>query len=244
MASRVSAVFFDFGGTLFSYQGLGRGGTGSLMEQAAKRMGIEGEPHELGSAYRRASESAYRSVGASAYYLHRDLFEDTYRQFARAMGVEPPQADLDWWLVAQRELLLENFELREDCLSTLHALRERGLSLSVVSNIDDDYLHPMIEAGGLSEVLHAWTSSEEARSCKPDPQIYRYACEKAGCAAAEVLFVGDSREQDIAGATTVGMTTALLREEGARPPGEGVGAPARPDHEIDRLEELIGIVAG
>ncbi len=237
---RFAGVFFDFGGTLFSYQNLGRGF--SLIPRVVNRIGIDAEPHEFGEAYRRASEEAYQEVGGRSYYLHRDLWGETYRRFARALGVELREPDLEWWLAAQRDLVTESFELREDCISTLRALRELGVTLSVVSNIDDDYLDPMIERAGLSEILPSWTSSEEARSCKPDPQIYHYACEKAGCSAADVLFVGDSREHDIAGAESVGMTTALISEDGLPAPGEGYREPGQPDHEIERLEELIRIV--
>jgi putative hydrolase of the HAD superfamily len=107
--------------------------------------------------------------------------------------------------------------------------------VGVVSNIDDDYLDPMIERAGLADLLHDWTSSEEARSCKPHDAIYRLACAKAGVAPERVLFVGDSPEQDVAGARALGMVTALIREEGAPPPGSGVGARGEPHHEIVTL---------
>ena len=241
--AQFAAVFLDFGGTLFSYRGMSAG-TRDLIAEAARRMGIAGEVRELTPSYRRASQGAYRAIGGRPYYLYRELFSDTYRRFARELGVEPHQDVIDWWVAAQRELVTGSFELRDDCIPTLRALRERGLRVCVVSNIDDDYLQPMIERAGLGELLHAWTSSEEAGSCKPDAQIYHLACEKAGCTPAQVLFVGDSPEQDVAGANGVGMTTALLREDGARPPGDGLRTPGRADHEIGRLGELLAIVEG
>ena len=51
--------------------------------------------------------------------------------------------------------------------------------------------------------------------------------------------MGDSPEQDIAGARALGMTTVLIREEGAPPPGSGVGAAAEPHHHITRLSEVL-----
>ncbi len=151
---------------------------------------------------------------------------------------------LDWFHDTQRELVTTTFELRDDCIDTLSALRERGLNVSIVSNIDDDYLQPMVRSAGLDGHLDAWTSSEEAESCKPDSRIYHHACEKAGCAPEEVLFVGDSREQDIVGALGVGMTTALIREPGATPPGEGVGQSSDPHHEVEQLSQILAIVGG
>jgi HAD superfamily hydrolase (TIGR01509 family) len=234
----VAAVFFDFGGTLFSYRRVG-GGTGRLIFDAVSRLGVAVDPAKVGATYRDASRDAYLAVQTEPYYLHRDLFADMWRRFALGLGASP---DPDWtrWLIdRQREIVTESVELRDDCVATLGKLRDAGLYVSIVSNIDDDYLEPMIARAGLSDLLHDWTSSEEAGSCKPHDAIYHYACAKARCAPGEVLFVGDSPEQDIAGARAVGMTTALLREPDAQPPGSGVGAAGEPHHEIASLAEVL-----
>ncbi len=235
---RVAAVFFDFGGTLFSYRQVG-GGTVRLIDDAVGRLGLEVEPARIGSAYRDATRDAYLALQERPYYLHRELFADTWQRFARGLGAEPPADWVDWLIDSQRGIVTEQFSLREDCVATLEELRESGLRVAVVSNIDDDYLHPMIERAGLADVLHHWTSSEEARSCKPDAGIYRYACAKADCRPEHVLFVGDSPEQDIVGARALGMTTVLFREEGSPPPGSGVGTAASPHHQITRLSEVL-----
>lgn len=235
---RVAAVFFDFGGTLFSYRQVGMD-TGRLVYDAVGRLGVEAEPGRIGAAYREAMRDAYLALQERPYYLHRELFSDTWRRFARGLGAEPQADWVDWLVESQRGIVTEKFELREDCLATLAELRASGLRVAVVSNIDDDYLHPMIERAGLADLLHHWTSSEEARSCKPDAAIYRYACAKASCEPERVLFVGDSPEQDIAGARALGMVTALIREEDAPPPGSGVGAAGSPHHQISRLSEVL-----
>jgi HAD superfamily hydrolase (TIGR01509 family) len=231
-------VFFDFGGTLFSYRNVG-GGTGRLIGNAVARLGVATDPVSMGMAYRDATRAAYQALQAQPYYLHRDLFADTWRRFARGLGTEPARDWLEWLIEEQRQIVTRSFELRVDCLATLEKLRGAGCHVAVVSNIDDDYLDPMIARAGLADLLHDWTSSEEASSCKPDPAIYRYACAKAGCAPEQVVFVGDSPEQDIAGARAVGMTTVLLREVGAAPPGSGVGAAGEPHFEIAELAEVL-----
>jgi HAD superfamily hydrolase (TIGR01509 family) len=234
----VAAVFFDFGGTLFSYRRVG-GGTGRLIGDAVARLRVEADPVKIGFAYRDASRDAYLALHDTPYYLHRDLFADTWNRFARALGVEPSGDWTEWLIEKQRAIVTESFELREDCVATLAKLRSAGLHVSIVSNIDDDYLDPMIARCGLADHLDDWTSSEEASSCKPHEAIYRYACAKARCAPEQVVFVGDSREQDIAGARAVGMTTALLCEPGAAAPGSGVGAAGEPHHEIASLAEVL-----
>ena len=79
--------------------------------------------------------------------------------FARNLDAEASDEFLEWFYEQQREMLLAAFELRADCLETLTALREEGLYLSIVSNIDDDYLHPMVKRVGLDALLDDWTSN-------------------------------------------------------------------------------------
>ncbi len=234
-------VFFDFGGTLFSYAALGRQAFDTV-HRAAARLGIEADPAELLAAYGRCSAESWARFADRPYYLHRELFQDGMRRWAEDLGAEPDAAFLDWFHEQQRQALLERFSLREGCIETLRGLRERGLRLSIVSNIDDDYLHPMLERAGLDLLLDHWSSSEEAGSCKPDPGFFRYACGKAGCAPQDVLFVGDSREHDVAGARPLGMTTVLIPEAGATPPGAGTGAAGDPHHVISSLPELLELV--
>jgi FMN phosphatase YigB (HAD superfamily) len=56
-----------------------------------------------------------------------------------------------------------------------------------------------------------------------------------------VLFVGDSPEHDIAGARALGMTTVLIPEVGAEPPGRGTSLAGEPHHVIEQLPQLLEI---
>lgn len=61
-------------------------------------------------------------------------------------------------------------------------------------------------------------------------------------AANQILFVGDSLEQDIQGAHAMGMKTALITElDGPAPMHVGRETP-QPDFQIATLSELPGIV--
>ena len=233
---RFQAVFFDFGGTLFSYRDLSEAPTSPVRESLAQ-LGIRVEPGEAGRAYWKATREAFQAYAKLPFYLHRDLFRDTFARFARELGVEPSEAYLDESVERQRVFMLRTFRLREDCLATLETLKKAGISLSIVSNIDDDYLDEMVPHAGLDRVLHHWSSSEEAASCKPDAGFFHYAMEKAGVSAEQVLFVGDSPEHDIAGARAVGMTTVLIRDE-ENPIASGN---TLPHFHIEELGELVGI---
>ena len=242
--SAFRAVFFDFGGTLFSYTAFQRamrqGDGAPIFVQAAERLGLDLDRRTIAKAYGKASRLAFQKYNDRAFYLHRDLFIDTFESFANELGAEADESFVSWFYDLQRDTLLESFELRADCMSTLEALRGDGLSLHIVSNIDDDYLHPMVAKSGLDTVLEHWTSSEEARSCKPDSRFFELCLEKAKVLPEDVLFVGDSPTHDVAGAQAMGMTTVLILEDGADPPGQFGDVPTA-DHEIRALAELITI---
>jgi putative hydrolase of the HAD superfamily len=234
---RHRAVFFDLGGTLFSYASI-NGHFDRVLEDMARGRGISAPLDELRRSYRVAMGTTMAAWARRPFYLHRDLFTEGHVQYLRSLGVEASADDPDVRFSERRVLGEPEVTPRPDAAETLAALRERGLHVSIVSNIDDDQLAAIWPRIGLAEHVDAVTTSEEARSCKPDERIFRLALEKAGGLPPEtVLFVGDSPWHDVAGARALGMTTALI---GAAPGGDTPQA----DHVIQDLRELLGLVGG
>ncbi len=233
----VRGVFFDLGGTLFTYRGIGRA-TSPLLMEAVRRMDVGGEPGEIDRVYQRASREVSEEYAGKNFYLHRDLFRDTFARFVDYMHGTFEEQDYAWYRTEQHKLVLSNLVLKDDCHSTLQHLKEQGLYLSIVSNIDDDMLHPLVAREGLHEYLHHWTSSEAAESCKPHHRFFEISLEKSGLAAGDVLFVGDSPEHDVQGAHAVGMQTVLIIEQGVEPPLQIGRETVAPNHTISTLSEL------
>jgi putative hydrolase of the HAD superfamily len=50
---------------------------------------------------------------------------------------------------------------------------------------------------------------------KPDPMIYLKICDLLGVEPKQVAFVGDGEDDEMEGAKAAGMTTILVRHEGA-----------------------------
>ena len=237
----IKGVFFDLGGTLFSYSGMGRA-TGPLLMDALARMGAGEDTRATARAYRQASNEISRRYADLDYYLHSDLFRDTFLRCAELLELSFDEAIYGAFREQQRQKVVDALELKHDCLRTLETLRGKGQYLSIVSNIDDDMLEPLVEREGLHGYLDHWTSSEAARSCKPHSRFFEVSLDKSGLAADEVLFVGDSPEHDVAGAAGVGMRTALIVEPGVEPPLQA-GRPTVPaDHTIENLAELVALV--
>ena len=234
---RHRAVFLDLGGTLFSYASI-NSHFDTVLEDLARGRGVAAPVDDLRREYRIAMMQTMGAWAQRPYYLHRDLFTEAHLQFLRRFDVEASPGDPDLRMSEGRVLGGPEIRPRDDAATTLAALRDRGLHVQIVSNIDNDQLDAVWPGLDLASFVHAVTTSEDARSCKPDPGIFQVALEKAGNPAPEsVVFVGDSVWHDIAGANALGMTSVLI---GAAPPG--VLGKHAPTHVITNLAELLDLV--
>ena len=105
------------------------------------------------------------------------------------------------------------FQAYPDAAPALVALRDHGLRLVCVSNWDCS-LGEVLERCGLAAYLDGAVSSAEAGALKPDPAIFAPALELAGCEPGEALHVGDTPEEDLAGARAAGIEAVLIDRAG------------------------------
>jgi putative hydrolase of the HAD superfamily len=105
------------------------------------------------------------------------------------------------------------FRPHPDAGPALSELRARGLRLVCVSNWDIS-LPDVLERCGLREPFEGIVSSAGAGARKPDPAIFETALEVAGAQAEEALHVGDTPEEDVAGARAAGIRVLLLDRDG------------------------------
>jgi len=87
-------------------------------------------------------------------------------------------------------------------------LREYAGPVCVVSNIDTAELHAAIR--GLGWEFEHVVTSEGCRAYKPRAEMFLSALAALGCAASEVLHVGDSLGSDVAGAARLGIDVAWV----------------------------------
>lgn len=105
-----------------------------------------------------------------------------------------------------------------DALAGVADLRGRGHRLVVVSNWDCS-LPDWLGGAGLLDLVDGVVTSAEAGAAKPDPAVFRKALELAGVDGSGAVHVGDSLDNDVAGARALGIRAILVQREGEPPPG-------------------------
>jgi HAD superfamily hydrolase (TIGR01549 family) len=112
-----------------------------------------------------------------------------------------------------------HFELFEDALPTLAALRERGLKVGLLSNsardLDEFVVHHRLR-------VDAVLTSRAHGKTKPHQAIFRRMLELLGVEPHEALMVGDTVDDDIEGALAVGMQAVLVDRDGQHPGRESI----------------------
>ena len=234
------AVFFDFGGTLFDYETTAPGERACLIE-LAQTAGIAAAAQDIRRAYRIALKNVFYQYLPRSYYLHRDMFQDALQATAAEFGATFTQEHLARYRANQHQRREQDFQLRNGVAETLSALRQHGLHLGIVSNADNDQFSHLLQLSQLRPCFHSLLTSEDAQSCKPDQAIFLQALTQADCAPrpSQAYFVGDSLQQDIAGANRAGMRSVLIW---SRPDIEPPDTPAPPRHVIRSIPEILDIV--
>jgi len=92
----------------------------------------------------------------------------------------------------------------------LERLKAEGMRIALASSAKEDELQKYKEAAGIEDVLDAETSSDDAESSKPDPDIFEAAMKRLGdMAAKDVIVVGDT-PYDAEAASKAGISTIGL----------------------------------
>lgn len=122
----------------------------------------------------------------------------------------------------------QNFALYDDALPVLAELRRHRLAIGLISNGQRDLVE--FATHHALDVDIAIGSKAHGRS-KPHRSIFETALAALGVEPAQAAMVGDSYEDDIAGARALGMRAILLDRDGVHP------------REPDRILDLAALPA-
>ena len=111
-----------------------------------------------------------------------------------------------------KELYLPEVKPFAGARELLARMRERGLKLAVASSAKREELGPLLEAAGAQDLIEEQkkTSSSDADSSKPDPDIVHAALDRLGLPPEQVIMIGDT-PFDVEAAGRAGIATIALR---------------------------------
>jgi putative hydrolase of the HAD superfamily len=204
---RPQVIFFDAVGTLFGV----RGSVGEVYGKIAWRYGVDVPTEVLDQAF----YQSFKMAGSPAFPGHD--------------RAEIPKLEFEWWSAIAAQTfkqanvfdqfsdfskffaeLYSYFETAEpwilypDVIPTLEKLRDRGISLGVLSNFDSR-LYTVLKSLKLADFFSSVTISTEVGAAKPSSQIFKAALDKHDCLAEFAWHVGDSLEEDFKAAKAAGL---------------------------------------
>jgi FMN phosphatase YigB (HAD superfamily) len=117
------------------------------------------------------------------------------------LGIERPTG---WW----NELPYELDDLYPDSIACLEGVRALGLRVGIAGNQTAALERWAREAMLPADVI---SSSDALGARKPDPRFFARVVGLAGCAAAEVAYVGDRVDNDVLPAAAAGLVAIHVR---------------------------------
>jgi putative hydrolase of the HAD superfamily len=113
----------------------------------------------------------------------------------------------------------------------------------VVTNGAPDVQREKLRMSGLGSLFSGFVVSgdPDVGSGKPDPEIFRIALNRVGCAPSESVMVGDSWERDICGARRFGMHAVWVRRQDRLTADESSSVPVI--SRIDLIEEALARIS-
>jgi putative hydrolase of the HAD superfamily len=174
--------------------------------------GIAATDAEVADAAARLEATGGQPGGSSSFavpphvaqsWARRDLSPQDHRAAYTALIEE---ARLPWpglaGVLYDRQTSPEAWQPYPDTAAALDSLADRGIPAAVLSNTGFD-VRPVFRAHGVDDLVSAYVLSFEQGIIKPDPRIFRVACDLLGAAPADTVMVGDDAAADGA-ATAIG----------------------------------------
>lgn len=245
----IRCVTFDWGDTLATNYGMPYAETN---RRAFRRLGADltalGHPPAAGWVESWLAEMRVQWAGSVDPRQNPDNREFDLRAmmegWLRGCGADPAAPAVQAALARATDTMIDCVIPFAETAPALATLRGMGLRIGILSHVPtpSDACRRWWVRHGLASLVDFWSLSCDVGWIKPHAAHYQDALRQAGCAAGEVLHVGDHPERDVAGGGAFGFRTCLRLTEGVYP-AERLAA-CRPDCTILHLDEVPALVAG
>jgi putative hydrolase of the HAD superfamily len=235
-ASQIDFIFFDKGGTL-SYQ---KPHADDGIQAATKIMeflGYEGDP----AFFRKTlmdRDRKYKKWSLDSCY------EETVEKMCREwLYFDAPRSDK----IAEHAdeiIIMTSYAKAErimypEAVPLVKTLKGRGYRLGVISTTVSLTMVPAeLKSAGIYDDLEVVVMSSVERLRKPDPEIFRLSCERAGVLPERCVYIGDAPDRDVEGPRRAGFAAIVILAGKNYDPETHMGPLREPDVVIEGLDEL------
>jgi len=218
----IDCVLFDLDDTLHDDTTAYRTAARTVADEIARTHGIDAQA--LADAYDGEAMGFWKAL--TAEHLTRSIGDERERMWYEALRL----VGIDDRPLARRaaaayvDARADVLALAPGALELLAALRARGCRLGLVTNGFAQTHHDKIDRLGLRDRMDAFFLADEVGMVKPDPALFRHACEVLASTPERSAMVGDRYDRDVVGAAEAGLFTVLIDvhaiplPDGARPP--------------------------
>lgn len=203
------AVVFDAGGTLiFPYPPAAQ-----LYAEVGRRHGSRLTAAEIGPRF--AAAFARQEAVDQQFGFRTDEWREEERWRRIVAEVLDDLTDFEGCFAElfHHYSLPEAWRCPDEAAEVLEALHAGGRRLALASNYDRR-LHSVRKGLPALRLIEHVVISADVGWRKPAPEFFAAVCRAVGCAAADILFVGDDLANDYEGARAAGMRAALYDPRG------------------------------
>jgi putative hydrolase of the HAD superfamily len=205
---KIQHIFFDLDNTLWDH----RKNAYLTLKDIFKRKNVSSKYHldfeDFHREYFTINERLWEQIRDGEIdkdYLRKHRFYDSFLFF----GIDDFELAQTFEHHFLDEILNYN-DLVEGAFELLEYLSEKGYHLHILSNGFEEVTYRKCELSGIKNYFKTITSADEIDVRKPQPEIYRYALEKANAKNEESIMIGDDWIADVEGGKSFGLKVVFF----------------------------------
>lgn len=229
---KYDAIIFDLFGTLVD----------DLVHPESHRMAYDDLMVQMASALSLKIDDDFDRVWMGSADMrnvgHFSSVADIMTYLCTELGAEPNDNNIAEAERIRIDYFRKSMVARHDTIDTIERLRDSGHKIGLISDCTNEVADVWPEMS-FKDLFHTAILSCEVGLRKPNPDIYKLACELLEVDPKRCMFVGDGGSNELTGASSFGMDAVMIRvpydlEDGQRQTWTGTT--------VSSLGELLNIV--
>lgn len=211
MTNKIKGVFFDLVGTLIYV----KSSVGEVYSLAAREYNIESDPKILNKNFIEEF-SRLKQPNGNEYDEKEYWSKIVFNTFLKSGYDISPYFDKIFNFLYTEFSKESSWSIYPDAIHTLEKLQTfSDIIIGLISNFDNRLLTILSDLN-LKQYFHTISYSGKTGYSKPDPRAFLIPLSEKALLAEEVIYVGDSLQNDYLPASELGLTALLIDREKER----------------------------